>query len=106
MNLNDLSKPCNSERVRVCGRSWHRGGLSDLPPWTLRDHACAEWTGVFQYRVVKIVNSGHVPDLGDFYKCNGGEILCFSQGWIPEPIDTVTVGCKNILNSLSKIIDA
>lgn len=58
---------------------------------------------MFEYRVVKIVNSEHVPCLGDFYKWRG-QTLCFSQGWMPEPIDTVTVGCicKNSLNSPSK----
>lgn len=59
---------------------------------------------MFQYRGVKIVNSEHVPQLGDFYQCREGQTLCFSQGWMPEPIDTVTVGCicKNSLNTQSK----
>lgn len=45
-----------------------------------------------------------MPHLVEFTKCRG-QTSCFSQGWMPEPIDTVTVECicKNSLNSsLSK----
>lgn len=102
MNLNDLCKSYNSERV--CGGSQCRPeGLRDPPSFDLQGSSPVLGGQVCFSRVVKTVNSEHVPHLGGFYKCRG-QTLCFSQGWMPEPIDTVTVGCicKNSLNSLSK----
>lgn len=54
--------------------------------------SCARQTGAFQCRAVEAATSRHVPHLVDFTNCRG-QTSCFSQGWMPELVDTVTVEC-------------
>lgn len=78
------------------------GGLTQ--PGMLEGSYTVLGRGAFHCRTVKAATCRLVPHLVDFTK-RRGQTSRFSQGWMPEPIDTVTVECicKNSLNSsLSK----
>lgn len=65
-----------------------------------RSHVLWQRMGAFSCSAVKAAAWSHVPCVVDLTK-GREQTLCFSQGWKPEPIDTVTVEriCKNSLNS-------